>query len=153
MRSLRTLDIFSGFVIAGIGLVFLVSSLNITDMMGERLPPWVLPLSLSLCIVVAGLVLSFKSWRVVQADIEVQWPDRAGFLHLLVFCGLTTGYLFGIDVLGMPVATACYVAATVWQLNRHTVQALSVAVVAALIVHYVFGVGLDMNFPAGVFGR
>jgi len=153
MRSLRMLDIISGFAIAGIGLAFFISSLGITDMLGERLPPWVLPLSLSLCTIVAGVVLSFKSWRVGQDDIEVEWPDRSGFMHLLVFFGLTTAYLLGIEVVGMPLATACYLAATVWQLSRRVVRALAVAIVTALIVHYVFSVGLEMNFPAGVFGR
>jgi hypothetical protein len=147
------LDIISGFAIAGIGLAFLLSSLSITDMLGERLPPWALPLSLSVCTIIAGLVLSFKSWRTVHTDIEVEWPDRSGFLHLLAFVGLTIGYLLCIELVGMPLATAGFITATVWQLNRRIVQALIIAVITAVIVHYVFGVGLDMNFPAGIFGR
>ena len=154
MRSLRVMDIITGFVIAGIGLAFLASSMSITDMLGARLPPWLLPMSLSAITVVAGLLLSLKSWRSTPVvDIEVEWPDRSSFLFLLVFVGVTAAYLALIDVLGMPVATACYVTATVWQLNKRIVQALIVAVITAIIVHYVFSVGLEMNFPAGVFGK
>ncbi len=151
MRSLRQLDILSGFLIAGIGLLFFISSLGITDMLGERLPPCTLPMSLSVCTIVTGLGLSLKSWRSRGADLEVEWPDRAGGLHLLVFFGLTVAYLLGIELLGMPLATACFITVTVWQLNRRLVQALVCAVITALVVHYVFSVGLGMHFPAGLF--
>lgn len=148
------MDIVSGFVIAGIGLAFLVSSLSITDLLGERLPPWLLPMSLSAITVVAGLALSLKSWRSTPAvDIEVEWPDRSSFLFLLIFVGVTAAYLVLINVIGMPLATACYVTATVWQLNKRIVQALIVAVITAVIVHYVFSIGLEMNFPSGMFGK
>jgi len=148
------MDIVSGFVIAGIGLAFLVSSLSITDLLGERLPPWLLPMSLSAITVVAGLLLSLKSWRSPPTvDIEVEWPDRSHFLFLLVFVAVTAAYLVLINVLGMPLATGCYVTATVWQLNKRIVQALIVAVITAVIVHYVFSIGLEMNFPSGMFGK
>jgi len=153
VRSLRVLDIVSGIIIAGIGLAFLVSSLSITDMLGERLPPWLLPMSLSAITMAAGLVLSFKSWRSTLEDIEVEWPNKSGLIHLLVFVGVTAVYLVFIDIIGMPLATACYIAATVWQLNRRIVQALILGVIAALVVHYVFSIGLEMNFPSGVFGK
>jgi hypothetical protein len=153
VRSLRILDIVSGFVIAAISLAFLCSSLSITDMLGERLPPWLLPMSLSAITLIAGLALSFKSWRSKLADIEVEWPDRSGLLHLLVFVGITTVYLALIGVIGMPLATACYIATTIWQLNRRIVQSLILGVIAGLTVHYVFSIGLEMNFPSGVFGN
>lgn len=150
MRSLRILDIISGFVITGIGLAFLLSSLSITDMLGERLPPWLLPMALSAITMLAGLLLSLKSWRSSQGDIEVEWPDRSGFKHLAIFVAVTVAYLVLIDVIGMPLATVLYTAATIWQLNGRIVQALTIAVITALVVHYVFSVGLEMNFPAGV---
>jgi hypothetical protein len=152
MRSLRVMDIISGLVIAGIGLAFLLSSLSITDMLGERLPPWLLPMSLSAITITAGLVLSFKSWRSKQADIEVEWPNRANLIFVVIFVAITAAYLVLIDLIGMPLATVLYTTAAIWQLNRRIVQALTIAVASALIVHYVFSVGLDMNFPAGVFG-
>jgi nitrogen fixation/metabolism regulation signal transduction histidine kinase len=148
------MDIVSGFVIAGIGLAFLLSSLSITDLLGERLPPWLLPMALSGITVVAGLLLSLKSWRSTPAvDIKVEWPDRSSFLFLLVFVAVTVLYLMLIGVIGMPLATGCYVTATVWQLNKRIVQALIVAAITAIIVHYVFSIGLEMNFPSGVFGK
>jgi len=151
VNSLRRLDVVSGLVIAGIGLAFFVSSLSITDMLGERLPPWMLPMSLSVCTMLAGLVLSFKSWKGTGRDIQVEWPDRAGFVHLAIFVASIVAYLLLIGILGMPVATCLFTAATIWQLNRRLVQALAVGVASALIVHYFFSIGLEMNFPAGVF--
>jgi putative tricarboxylic transport membrane protein len=153
VRSLRILDVISGFLIAGISLAFLFSSLSITDMLGERLPPWLLPMSLSAITLVAGLTLSLKSWRSTLADIEVEWPDRSGFLHLLLFVGITAAYLALIGVLGMPLATVCYIATTIWQLNRRIVQAIALGVIAGLIVHYVFCIGLEMNFPPCMIGN
>jgi len=80
-------------------------------------------------------------------------PDRSSFLFLLVFVAVTAAYLVLINVIGMTLATACYVTATVWQLNKRIVLALIVAVITAIIVHYVFSIGLEMNFPSGVFGN
>lgn len=153
MRSLRVLDILSGLVIAGIGLAFLLSSLGISDMLGERLPPWLLPLGLSAITIAAGLLLALKSWRAhAGADVTVDWPDRSGFLRLLLFVTLILVYLLAIPLLGMTLSTGLFTAVAIWLLNHRPVQAVVVAVSCALIVHYAFNIGLGMNFPAGIFG-
>ena len=152
MKTQRSADIASGLFLVFFGLVVLYAATRITGGMEERLPPRTLPYFLGTTVLLAGLLLAIKSWRYRGADLVIKWPDRKGFIRVLIAFVSLVIYTYLINPLGMPLATAMFVAFLVWYLwrRRHAViYALLTGLVSGLVVFYLFMRFLELNFPAG----
>ena len=120
--------------------------------MEERLPPRTLPYFLGTTVLLAGLLLAIKSWRYRGADFAIKWPGKNGFIRVLVTFVSLILYTYLINLLGMPLATAMFVAFLVWYLwlGRHRVlYALLTGAISGVVVFYLFIQFLELNFPAG----
>lgn len=152
MKTQRSADIASGLFLVFFGLVVLYAATKITGGMEERLPPRTLPYFLGTTVLIAGALLSIKSWRYRGADPAIKWPDRKGSLRVLgTFVSLIL-YTALIDPLGMPLATALFIGFLVWYLRRGRRALIYGAVtglVSGAVVFYLFMRLLELNFPAG----
>ena len=142
----------SGLFLVFFGLVVLYAATRITGGMDERLPPRTLPYFLGTTVLIAGALLSVRSWRYRGVDPVIKWPDKKGFVRVLgTFVSLVI-YAALINPLGMPLATALFISFLVWYLRRGrraVIYALLTGILSGLVVFYVFMRFLELNFPAG----
>jgi hypothetical protein len=153
MKTQRSADIASGLFLVFFGLVVLYAATSITGGMEERLPPRTLPYFLGATVLLAGLLLAIRSWRFQGKDPAIKWPDRKGSIRVLVTFVSLILYAYLINLLGMPLATAMFVAFLVWYLwlGRHRVlYALLTGVISGVVVFYLFMQFLELSFPAGI---
>lgn len=154
MRSQRKCDIAAGGALALLGAVVILAASQIRGDVEERLPPRTLPYIVGFMTLSGGLALALKSYRFRGEDPEIQWPERDGWIRIgvnLLLLALFTGLM---DPLGMPIATALYVAAAIWYMDRsRIVAALLTGAVSAVTVYYLFIRLLGLTFPIGPLGR
>lgn len=153
-RSLRRTDIVAGCAIALLGAVVIVAASQIRGDVEERLPPRTLPYAVGITTLAGGIALAVRSWRYRGEDAEVQWPGGDGWVRIAVILLLLALFTALIGPLGMPVATALYVAAAIWYLDRsRLLAALFIGSVSGVVVYYLFIRLLGLSFPLGLLER
>src|SRR5512134_4196369 len=101
-----------------------------------------------------GLALAVKSYRFRGEDPNVLWPETDGWVRIGVHLLLLALFTALMDPLGMPIATALYVAAAIWYMDRKRVlAALLTGAGSALVVYYLFIRLLGLAFPLGPLER
>lgn len=154
MGSQRRGDIVAGCFIALLGAVILIAASQIRGDVEERLPPRTLPYVVGFLTFSGGVGLGLKSWRFRGRDPGIQWPDRSGAVRIAVNLLLLALFIALMAPLGMPIATACYVAAAIWYIDRkRIVAALVTSGVSAVVVYYLFFRLLELPFPLGPLER
>jgi putative tricarboxylic transport membrane protein len=150
MKSQRKCDTVAGTVIALLGAVVVYAASQIRGDIGERLPPRTLPYIVGIMLVAGGAGLAFKSLRLQGPDSVVHWPERDGFARIGVNFLLLALFVFLIGILGMPIATFLYVAATIWYLDRkRIIGALAAGACSSLVVYFLFMKLLELPLPMG----
>lgn len=153
MRSQRKCDIVAGVVISLLGAVVVVAASQIRGDVEERLPPRTLPYVVGFMTFSGGMSLAVKSYRFRGDDPEIQWPDKDGWVRVGVNLLLLALFTALMDPVGMPIATALYVAAAIWYMDRSRVlAALLTGAGSAVIVYFLFIRLLGLNFPLGPLG-
>jgi putative tricarboxylic transport membrane protein len=152
MKTQRSADIASGCFLALLGMVVLLAATKITGGMEERLPPRTLPYVLGFTVLIAGIVLAIKSWRFRGENPVIKWPDRKGMVRVIIIVVGLAVYIALIDPLGMPIATALYVAFAVWYLwiGRHAIlYGIITGLLSGATVYFLFIRFLELSFPIG----
>jgi len=150
MRSHRKCDVVAGSVIALLGAVVVYAASQIKGDIDERLPPRTLPYIVGIVLLFSGAALSFKSLRATGPDADVGWPERDGWIRIGVNFLLLLLFVALINVIGMPLATFVYVAATIRYLDRkRTVGAIIAGACSSLVVYFLFMKFLELPFPMG----
>lgn len=153
-RSQRRADIVGGCAIALLGAVVIVAASQIRGDVEERLPPRTLPYAVGFMTMAGGAALAVRSWRYLGEDAEIQWPGRDGWVRITVNLLLLALFTALIGPLGMPVATALYVAAAIWYLDRsRLLAALLTGAASGVVVYYLFIRLLGLSFPLGPLER
>lgn len=154
MGSQRKGDIVAGCFIALLGAVILVAASQIRGDVEERLPPRTLPYAVGFMTMAGGIGLGVKSWRFRGQDPGIHWPDRGGALRIAVNLLLLALFIALMAPLGMPIATALYVAFSIWYIDRKRIlAALLTGAGAAAAVYYLFIRLLELPFPLGLLER
>jgi hypothetical protein len=109
-----------------------------------------LPFWLALVMGALSLVMFVRSLR--QADPGAEWfPRGEGLRDMLVVLGATVAFIGLLNVTGMVIGTALYLAGLVWYLGRHRWWVtLGVALAAAGFNWLVFVHWLRVPMPEGV---
>ncbi len=153
VRDQKSADIVGGCFFALLGLVVLAAATQITGGMEERLPPRTLPYVLGFTLLISGAVLAAKSWRYKGENPLIKWPDRPGFMRVVVTLVSLGIYIFSIDYLGMPLSTILYIASQVWYLREgkhRIIYSLLTGLISGGVVYYLFMRVLELNFPMGL---
>jgi putative tricarboxylic transport membrane protein len=156
MKTQKSADIASGCFLAFLGMVVLLAATKITGGMEERLPPRTLPYVLGFTILIAGTILAIKSWRYYGENPNIKWPDKKGMVRVIIIVAGLAAYIALIDPLGMPIATALYVAFAVWYLwiGRHAIlYGIITGLLSGATVFYLFIRFLELSFPIGPLQR
>jgi putative tricarboxylic transport membrane protein len=154
MRSQRKGDIVAGCFIALLGAVVILAASQIRGDVEERLPPRTLPYAVGVMTLAGGAGLAVKAWRFRGQDPQIKWPDRNGALRILVNLLLLALFVALMDPLGMPIATALYVASSIWYLDRKRIlAAVLTGAGSAVILYYLFIRLLQLSFPLGLLER
>ena len=156
MKNQKSADIASGCFLAFLGLVVLFAATKITGGMEERLPPRTLPYVLGFTILIAGIILAIKSWRFRGDNPAIKWPDRTGMVRVCIVIVGLAAFIALIDPLGMPIATALYVAFAVWYLwiGRHAIlYGIITGLLSGATVYFLFIWFLELSFPIGPLQR
>ena len=154
MRSQRKADIVAGCFIALLGAVVIVAASQIRGDIEERLPPRTLPYVVGFMTLAGGAGLAVKSWRFRGQDPEILWPGREGWVRIAVNMLLLALFTALMDPLGMPIATALYVASSIWYIDRkRIIPAVLTGAGSAVVVYYLFIKLLGLSFPMGPLER
>jgi len=154
MRSQRKGDIVAGCFVALLGAVVIIAASQIRGDIEERLPPRTLPYVVGFMTLAGGIGLAVKSWRFRGQDLVIKWPDRDGVLRIVVNLLLLALFIALMDPLGMPIATALYVAVSIWYIDRkRIIAALLTGAGSGVVVYYLFIRLLGLSFPMGFLER
>jgi hypothetical protein len=156
VKTQKSADIWSGFFLAGLGVVILAASTRITGGLEERLPPRTLPYIMGFTILASGILLVIRAWRYRGDNPAIHWPDRPGAVRIGVILVSLAVYIALIDPLGMPISTALYLASQVYFLSHgryRILSALLTGVLSGLVVYYLFIQFLELSFPVGPLQR
>ncbi len=165
-------DVVSGLVVAGAGVLLLVSARGIEEQVrpAPGVGPATLPTALSVLLIIAGLVLAVIGLRhrhgTGQAadgmrdgeppgidQLVVGEEPRVPWRRLAVMVALFVGYALIFVPLGYMLATALYLGVVVTVIDRAKWKRnLVFAVVFAVVVYYGFTELLSVQLPAGVLG-
>ncbi len=150
MKTQRSADIAVGWFIALLGIFIVAAATTIQGGAAHRLPPQTFPMVVGFLLFLCGIALAVKSWRLRGADLTIKWPDRQGFLTILVSLGALGGYIALMDPLGLPLASFVYVAFSTWYLKRSKwPTAILIGVIVGAVSYVLFIRLLALSFPEG----
>jgi hypothetical protein len=147
MTSQRTADIISGIFLAAVGILIVYAAFQIKSVFGERLPPRTLPLVLGSITVVTGTLLSVRAYFYKGQEMFVEWPDREGWVRLIVTVVFLMAYLFLIEILGVAVASFLFSFSLIYYLDGRIFRSLYVSVPTAVVIQILFVKFLQLSFP------
>lgn len=150
MKTQRVADMVVGCGIALFGVLVLSASMFITGGAAHRLPPRTFPMVVGFLLLVCGIALAIKNWSLRGADLAIHWPDRQGIRIILVSLISLGCYIALMNPLGLPIATFLYLAFSIGYLKPSKwLTAVVIALITAVISHYLFMRVLGLSFPAG----
>ncbi|QGP92910.1 Tripartite tricarboxylate transporter TctB family protein [Neomoorella glycerini] len=153
MRTQRAADMVSGALLAGLGLLSLVASLNIAGVTGEHLHPRTLPYLLSLVIFVTGLALLLSGWRYRGEAKIIDWPGREGWKRILISLASIVVYLLLLEPLGFTLSSFLLLVFLTWYLGRyHIIFIILLGLATAVVIYFLFIQFLGLTFPVGPLG-
>lgn len=111
------------------------------------------PRIVGFCAIAFCLVAALRSLRPSEPDEEND-DEPSPRLHpwlLLVFAGAAVLFLMVLVPLGAIPASALFLLATLWLLDRsHLVRHLAIAVLLPIALYLLFQVGLNAGLPTGI---
>jgi putative tricarboxylic transport membrane protein len=147
----RSADRATAVFLFALSVVFTAGALKFYSWWGSGGPGSAfLPFWLGLVMGILSLVMLVRSIR--QADPGPGWlPSGEGLRDMLVVLGATVAFIALLNVTGMVIGTALYLAGLVWYLGRHRWWViLAVALGAAFFNWLVFVHWLRVPMPEGV---
>ena len=150
MKTQRSADITVGWFITLLGLFVILASTTIKGGAAHRLPPQTFPMVVGFLLLICGIGLTLKAWRLRGVDLELKWPDREGFWTILVSLASLGCYIALMDPLGLPLASFLYIAFSIWYLKRSKwLIAIVIGLITGVVSYYLFIRLLALSFPEG----
>jgi Tripartite tricarboxylate transporter TctB family len=150
VKTQRAADIAVGWFITLLGTFVLLASISITGGAAHQLPPRTFPMVVGFLLLICGIALVLKSWSLKGVDLAIKWPDRQGFLTILVTLASLAVFIVLMDPLGLPLAAFLYIVFSIWYLKRSKwLTAIVIALITGLVSYYLFIRLLALSFPEG----
>jgi hypothetical protein len=150
VKTQRSADIVVGWFIALLGIFIVLASTTIQGGAAHRLPPQTFPMVVGFLLLLCGISLAVKSWRLGGVDLAIKWPDREGFLTILVTLASLGCYLALMNPLGLPLASFLYIAFSTWYLKRSKwPTAILIGLITGVVSYFLFIRLLALSFPEG----
>lgn len=121
----------------------------------DPIGPTVVPVTLGICLLIVAALYArdvSKGGRGIIDDDEDTDPSTPmSWRTVMVLAGAFVAAALTVDVLGWVISSAGLFFGVVTALGaRKPVLSVGISVVLALLTYYAFGVGLGLNFPAGI---
>jgi xanthine/uracil permease len=150
VKTQRSADIMVGWFVTLLGLFVILSSTMIKGGAAHRLPPQTFPMVVGFLLLICGIGLTCKAWRLRGADLAIKWPDREGFWTIVVSIASLGCFISLMDPLGLPLASFGYIAFTTWYLKRTKwLTAIIIGLITGVASYYLFIRLLALSFPEG----
>ncbi len=150
MKTQRSADIVVGWFITLLGIFIVLASTTIQGGAAHRLPPQTFPMVVGFLLLLCGISLAVKSWRLRGVDPAIKWPDREGFLTILVSLASLGCYIALMNPLGLPLASFVYITFSIWYLKRSKwPTAVLIGLITGVVSYFLFIRLLALSFPEG----
>ena len=149
---MRNADRVTAALLLAFSVAFAAGALKQYQWWGSGGPgPAFLPFWLGLVMAILAVMMLIRSLK--QKDPGAAWfPRGEGLRDMLVVLGVTILFVALLNVLGMVIGTALYLAVLIWYLGKHRWWVtLAVALAAAGFNWLVFVHWLRVPFPEGKF--
>jgi len=150
-------DAIFGAVLMLLGVAILVHVQSFPKIPGQQVGPGLMPGTLSVGLVVCGVLLVVSGWRKRATE---PWTETADWMrsgrHLLAFVAIVGGvaaYVWLAQPLGFLVVGPVLLFAWFVILGVRPLPAAAIAVVAALVIWFAFYKLLRVPLPWGVLTR
>jgi len=150
-------DAIFGAVLLLLGVAILVHVQSFPKIPGQQVGPGLMPGTLSVGLVVCGVLLVVSGWRKRATE---PWTETADWMrsgrHLLAFVAIVGGvaaYVWLAQPLGLLVVGPVLLFAWFVILGVRPLPAAAIAVVAALVIWFAFYKLLRVPLPWGVLTR
>ena len=146
-------DAISGAVLLLIALAILVNVQSFPKIPGQNIGPGAFPGSLAVILAGCSIVLILRGLKdrragwVTTGDWLVSWPHLRSFL---VTIGCLLFYVLASDWLGFVLCGVVLLSAMFLTLGVRHRWILPIALLATLVIHFVFYKGLRVPLPWGV---
>jgi len=147
-------DAIFGLVLMLLGAAVLVAIQGYPKIPGQPVGPALFPGLIASGLCIGGVLLVARGWRERAAQAWLVWDDWVRsprhVLALAVLLGSVVFYILAADKLGFLLTASLVLAALFLVLRVKPLTALSLAVVATLLVHFAFYKLLRVPLPWGV---
>ena len=147
---MRNADRVTAALLLAVSVGFSAAALKQYQWWGPGGPgPAFVPFWLGLVMAILAILLLLRSMR--QRERGASWlPRGEGLRDMLVVLGVTIVFVAALNLLGMVIGTAIYLAVLVWYLGKHPWwMTLAIALGAAGFNWLVFVHWLRVPFPEG----
>ena len=110
--------------------------------------PWSLPLGLALVLLLGGVGICGRSWRIARAAGTPRPAAPGGWIRAGFLGGLAV-YLLSLPWLGFLAGTALFVTGLLWWLEVTWWRAMLAGVILPFIAFAIFGWGFNVQLPVG----
>jgi len=150
VKTQRSADIMVGWFVTLLGVFVIIASTTIKGGAPHRLPPQTFPMAVGFLLLICGIGLTLKAWRMQGVDLALKWPDRQGFWTILVCLASLGCFIALMNPLGLPLAAFVYIAFSIWYLKRSKwLTAIVIGLITAVVSYYLFIRLLALSFPEG----
>lgn len=150
-------DVISGLVIFSIGLVLLISSLQLPRGNELQMGADFMPKVVSGLLTVLGACFTITAF--IKRDNAPARASKLSRTEVMRFCtafAFFFCYIFFLESVGFIIMTTLYIIAQSWFITpkekRRPVFLVILAVSVAVIVYVIFVFGLKLMLPAGILG-
>jgi len=150
VKTQKSADIVVGWFITLLGIFIVIAATAIQGGAAHRLPPQTFPMVVGFLLFFCGIALAVKSWRLQGRGLAIKWPDREGFLTILVILASLGCYIALMNLLGLPLASFFYIAFSTWYLKRTKwPTAILIGLITGVVSYFLFIRLLALSFPEG----
>ncbi len=147
-------DAVFGLLLMALGAAVLVAIQGYPKIPGQPVGPALFPGLIAAGLCIAGVLLVARGWRARASHPWLAWDEWARSpRHLLALAVLLGGILFYLaasERLGFLITAALVLLALFLVLRVRPLSAFTIAIVAALLVHFAFYKLLRVPLPWGV---
>jgi putative tricarboxylic transport membrane protein len=145
-------EVVPGIIVSAIGGAMLIGSRKLAYLQEGVPGPAFLPVWLSICLIIFGIILFIKGIRPGPVQLaEVPWPERTGWRRNGLMIGALAVSFLLFEWLGFVVTTTLFMAVVAFGLGvRSWGMLLSLPLLSAGLLYGIFAVLLRVPLPKGI---
>ena len=140
-------DIVTGAALVVLGIAMIVVAAGFPQIGAVTFGPDLFPRIIAGGLILSGLGVLLEAWRGIAPESEA---SSFAWLPALILCAVVAGFAVLLPVLGFHVATALALLVVVRVFGGSWLTCASVAILAPIVLHYIFYSVLRVPLPWGL---